>query len=165
MRFRWTWLVAVLAAIPTGSAIGQGNQRPAETPKSPTAPQKGDLPPPAGTRPTSEDDMRPLQPRTVIDFSPWMSGGEYQRLFDENLRNRHYPESVEGRSSAGQRQFRASFMPFPDGPFAFWSHHGLNADQFSLRDRELRGQGFRLIARQSFDDAGGRVVQGTWVRP
>jgi hypothetical protein len=137
-----------------GSDAGRGTKQPGDD--SSIAPGK----------PIDSDGV--LQPRASEEepaFSDWLPQGGYQQLFDSELKARRYPVIVEGRSISGNRQFRARFVPFPGGPFAFWSHHGISEEMFNRRDRELTREGARLISKQVAADRGGRFVQGTWVRP
>jgi hypothetical protein len=46
-------------------------------------------------------------------FSPWLPSNEHQAVFDENLANHLYDQIVEGRSVAGERQYRGCFRAFP----------------------------------------------------
>lgn len=104
----------------------------------------------------------PFQNDEANGFSAWLSNANYQNLFDDMKSKHWYPSIVEGRSSDGERQFRARFVP--QGKLTrFWSHHGITNDMFKQQDAMLRQKGFVLISRQTFRDDVGDAVQATWV--
>jgi hypothetical protein len=96
------------------------------------------------------------------EFSAWLSSANYQKLFDDMASKHWYPSIVEGRSSDGERQFRAKFIPLGKVS-SFWSNHGISIDRFNRRDAELRRQGYVLVTKQSFHDERGDAVQATWI--
>jgi Caspase domain/Polyglycine hydrolase-like, structural repeat len=98
----------------------------------------------------------------VDGFSAWLSSADYQKLFNDMTSKHWYPSVVEGRSSGGERQFRAKFMPL-GAIGSFWSHHGITVDRFNQRDAALRAQGYVLVSKQSFHDNWGDAVQATWI--
>ncbi len=97
-------------------------------------------------------------------LSRWMSSSEYQQTFDKKLKERAYPERVEGRCDLGKTQYRAAFTPFPQGRFYFYSYHGKDKAYFDKRNGELDSKGFRLTSSSRFECAGRKLYQGTWIK-
>jgi hypothetical protein len=164
-------LVGVLLAVPLSmllprEGLAQSQRRTEDTDATRRSKQPGDDGRIAPSKPIDSDGkLQPPAREDDMPFSEWLSQDAYQQLFDRELKARRYPIVVEGRSVHGRREFRARFAPFPDGPFAFWSHHAVSEEYFDRRNRELTAQGARLISRQVVSDRAGRFAQGTWVRP
>jgi hypothetical protein len=114
-------------------------------------------PGPAISAPQSEAAPQPCR------FSEWASAAEYQVIFDRNLKDRVYPEKVEGRSYSSIRQYRGCFRPFhANRDFSFESRSGMSAADFQQRDRDLQARGYSLRYRQGFEDSAGTSIQATW---
>lgn len=103
-------------------------------------------------------------PQPAIVSTDWISSEAYQRLFGENLRLRYYPRIVEARAFPQGVLYRADFERFPDGQFAFASHHGLLPKDFAARDEHYRRDGYVLVHRQSIRFDRREFVQGVWTR-
>lgn len=99
-------------------------------------------------------------------FSEWLSGTDYQKLFETRNLEGHYPVEVEGRNSNGENQFRAKFAakPMPQG-FAFATFHGIDRAEYVKRTAKYEQNGLREISVNSFLDASKvERLSGTWVR-
>jgi hypothetical protein len=98
-------------------------------------------------------------------LSRWLSSQAYQREFDRQNARHYYPAKVEGRLSGGQSEFRGEFRPYPPGPFAFVSSHGMSEDAYRREDREHIADHFGRQSLQSFVDASGSArYQVTWIK-
>lgn len=102
--------------------------------------------------------------QNVSVYSRWLPASEYQKLFDEHVARKYYPESVEGRNESGVRQFRGKFVPYPSGTFAFECRSGLTVEAFELRHAQLVTLGYTLAHEQRFTDSAGTAVQAIWTK-
>jgi hypothetical protein len=94
----------------------------------------------------------------------WLSGAEYQELFNRMVSQRHYPDTVEARVFGDKVLFKAAFLPYPKENFSFWSAHGITPDEFARRDRMYRATGYKLRHRQSVKIGDTEFVQATWLK-
>jgi hypothetical protein len=98
-------------------------------------------------------------------FSDWMSSDQYQREVERQLQLQHYPSKVQGRNIAGTNQFRAIFLSYPIGQFAWDSRHSLDAATFNQWNEHMLSQGYQLEGFDTFvDSSGSSRYQATWVR-
>jgi hypothetical protein len=101
----------------------------------------------------------------AAEFTEWMTGSAYQAMFDAKSRDGFYPVQVEARIAAQGLLYRAQFEPFPDSPFSYYSHFGMEDRSFKKRNGELESQGYRLIWIQHVEDNRRvRRYQATWVK-
>jgi hypothetical protein len=105
-----------------------------------------------------------VEPTRGVPFSKWLSSGDYQQLFNKNLPLGLYPVTVEGRQGKKEPQYRAQFVPRPEG-LSFVSFHGATDASHRVRTARYRQLGYREVCAMSFVDANGvRRHCGTWVR-
>jgi hypothetical protein len=102
--------------------------------------------------------------QNISIYSSWLSQREYQRQFDQHVAKKFYPMLVEGRNEGGVRQYRARFVPYPDGIFNFESRSEMSVEGFNRRNDELLVLGYTLIHEQRFTDTQGTAVQAVWTR-
>jgi tetratricopeptide (TPR) repeat protein len=102
---------------------------------------------------------------TITGFTPWMSGSDYQKEFEDQVQLNRYPSKVEGKNESGYNQFRALFVPFLPGSFYFYSYYGMNRSSYEERMEDLTSKGFRLESSQTFIDSIGTLrYQATWIK-
>lgn len=99
------------------------------------------------------------------ESTPWLPAAEFKYEFDRQFNLRRYPPNIEGRNNNGSSEFRAKFVPFPQGAFYFWSHHSMDKSFYDRKYSELYRQGFTLKSLQTFIDRTGiKRYQATWVK-
>ena len=103
--------------------------------------------------------------RDLSEYTAWMSATEFQYEFDNQMSLRRYPPKVEGRNNNGRSEYRATFEPFPEGAFYYWTHHGIDKSFYDRKYSELNRQRYTLKSLQTFIDRNGiERYQATWVR-
>ncbi|HAV13346.1 MAG TPA: hypothetical protein DCX06_07655 [Opitutae bacterium] len=97
-------------------------------------------------------------------FTSWMNGREYQDAFDERARDL-YPIVVEAKvSDQNKVLFRAYYTEIPDGPFWFWSNHGISTETFEEIRRKRKEEGYVLIHHQPLHVGNRTIHQATWAK-
>jgi hypothetical protein len=95
----------------------------------------------------------------------WISSDEYQREFESKYKSRYYPIKAEGRFSDNKFQYRSTFVPFPDGMFYYWSHHGLSTSSYTAKHKKYTSDGFSQIWHQEFIGPNGeKYHQAIWTK-
>ena len=105
-----------------------------------------------------------IMPQELPSPETWLTALEFQSLFDRMVAQRHYPRVLEARVVGNTLLFKGEFVPYPEGDFSFYSHHGIGPDLFALRDQAYRAQNYRLVHRQSVKVGGTEFIQATWIR-
>jgi hypothetical protein len=102
--------------------------------------------------------------KSEVGFTPWIDGQEYQDVFDQRSRNL-YPIVVEAKlADKNEVHFRAYYVEIPDGPFWFWSNHGISTKAFDENNRKNQEDGFALIHHQALNVASRTIHQATWAK-
>lgn len=105
-----------------------------------------------------------ISQKSEVGFTQWIDGREYQDIFDQRSRGL-YPIVVEAKlSDENEVVYRAYYSQIPDGPFRFWSHHGISTKAFEEKSRRLKQDGFVLIHHQPLHVKGRKIHQATWAR-
>lgn len=103
--------------------------------------------------------------RKPSEFTPWMSAAEFKYEFDNQFNLQRYPPKIEGRNNNGRSEYRATFAPFPQGAFYYWTHHSMDKSFYDRKYSELYSQGFTLKSLQTFIDRTGiERYQATWIK-
>lgn len=98
-------------------------------------------------------------------FTPWMSAADFKHEFDSQYNLRRYPPKIEGRNNKGINEFRAVFVPFPQGAFYYKTYTRMDKSLYDRKNSELYNNGFTLKTLQTFIDSNGiKRYQATWVR-
>lgn len=105
-----------------------------------------------------------ISQKNEVGFTPWLDGQEYQDLFDQRSRNL-YPIVVEAKlADKNEVLYRAYYSEMPDGPFWFWSNHGISTEAFEESSRKHKEDGYVLIHHQPLHVAGRTIHQATWAK-
>lgn len=106
-------------------------------------------------------DARASEQKYVTD---WVSGSEYQAIFNRMADNRYYTHHVEGRTQNGAIQYRGEFRPMFEALKRWYSFHGMSDEWYKRRKAAFDSAGFRELYHTSFTDPFGQTVhQACWV--
>lgn len=115
--------------------------------------------------PSKNPDSDRIRQRKPSEFTAWLSATEFKYEFDSQFNLRRYPPTIEGRNNNGRSEFRATFVPFPQGAFYYWTHHSMDKSFYDRKYSELYSQGFTLKSLQTFTDRTGvERYQATWIK-
>lgn len=98
-------------------------------------------------------------------YTNWLISSDFQKEFDRQLQIKFYPSIIQGRNFNGISQFRALFIPYPQGKFAFYSCSDREKDNYEQLNKKLLSEGYQRVDFQTFIDASGKTrYQATWIR-
>jgi len=89
-----------------------------------------------------------------------LTSDQYQKTFDELVRQGFRPTCVSGYSVGGDPRYAAIFEPAAGIGFA--ARHGLTADQYQQAFNDLVGKGFRLTYVSGFNVGGTDQYAAIW---
>ncbi|MGL4728133.1 MAG: hypothetical protein ACRCWO_05215 [Bosea sp. (in: a-proteobacteria)] len=93
-----------------------------------------------------------------------MGAGEYQRLFDREVRKNRYPETVSAVCENGEPRFSGVFEPYPKKDFGFYSHHGASDEAFRIQDSNYTvALSFKRIWHNRIECGGRAYNQSVWI--
>lgn len=101
----------------------------------------------------------------AVNWSPWLDQETYQREFDKQMKQNRYPRMIEAKKQDQTLVYRANFVGYPSGQFAFQSRHSLSDDELLKHETRMTRDGYRRAYLQRFTDGGRAYNQGTWTKP
>jgi CubicO group peptidase (beta-lactamase class C family) len=86
-------------------------------------------------------------------YTQWMSGSQYQALFNSMASKGQYPTRVEGKNETGFPMFRAT------------ANHGMDCLSYSQKANTMKNQGYAQASLQSYVGSDGlRYYQSVWIK-
>ena len=94
----------------------------------------------------------------------WLTSAQFQREFDTVAPRGFYPGEVEGQCQADGEKYRADWKVQPEGA-PFFAYFGMTLQNYELKDKEYRSQGYTLESVKHFKDCSGiERYQATWLK-
>ncbi len=96
-------------------------------------------------------------------YSQWMTGSQYQTLFNAQVAAGLYPSRIEGRDLMGTPMYRAFFAPVHGSTWT--SNNGMDCVTYQSKQQSLAAQGYTTASLQAYVGGDGlRRYQATWVK-
>jgi TonB family protein len=97
------------------------------------------------------------------DFSGWMSGNEYQSLWNNRKGSGFRPSVIEGRVNNGREEFRARWEPFSSA-CAFTSHRAMTKAVYESQNGQFIQNGYSVVVTQFNNLAGVPAYNAVWTK-